>query len=191
LALLKSVPSRNKYILRTDFSLHSTENILECRYQDNAVRIQDAVMAGNGNSVEKSGHHLRQMSMREVMQLDPTDLLKAYMSEAVKESGFSRAQVVDEMNRLSTLAGIGTRVTEAMIDKWLAKGAREHIISVRMLPVFCRAVGSYRPMQALFPAGVEIVAGEDLKRLHWARAEVERRKATKRARQLAEEAGIE
>ena len=128
--------------------------------------------------------------MREVIQLDPTDLLKAYMSEAVKGSGFSRAQIVDEMNRLSALAGMGARISEAMIDKWLAKGSREHIISVRMLPVFCQAVGSYRPLQALFPAGVEIVAGEDLKRLQWARAEVERRKATKRARQLAGVSGF-
>jgi hypothetical protein len=125
------------------------------------------------------------------MRLDPTDLIKVSMQESIKESGLSRAQVVDEMNRLATIAGIATRVTETMLDKWVARGSTGHMIPVRDLPIFCQVVGTYSPLEALLPPGAEIVTGEDLKRLHWARAEVDRRKAAKQAKKLAQEAGIE
>lgn len=144
----------------------------------------------NSNGRGNFGHGLTQLTLRDQVSLDPTDLLKVSMQESLRESGLSRAQVVDEMNRLSGRAGISVHVTETMLDKWLARGAAGHIIPVRELPIFCRAVGSLAPLQALLPAGAEIVAGEDLKRLQWARAEAERRKVAKQAKRLAQEAGI-
>jgi hypothetical protein len=147
-------------------------------------------MAINGNSTGKFGQRPVQLSLRDHVSLDPTDLLKASMQEAIKQSGLSRSQVVDEMNRLSSVAGMGVRVSEAMLDKWVARGSRSHIIPVRDLPVFCQAVGSILPIGALLPPGAEIAAGDDLKMLRWARAESARRAASKQARKLAEEAGI-
>lgn len=147
-------------------------------------------MAINGNGREKSGQRYQQLSLRDQVRLDPTDLLKISMAEAIKDSGLSRAQVVDEMNRLAAVAGIGVRTTEAILDKWLARGSRNHIISVRDLPIFCQTVGSILPIRALLPVGIEVVSGEEVGLLRWARAEAERKRATKAARRLAEEAGI-
>ncbi len=147
-------------------------------------------MAINGNTKPNFGQPGRQLTLRDQMSLDPTDLLKAAMREAVNNSGLSRSQVVEEMNRLSAIAGLGVRVSEAMLDKWIARGSKGHIIPVRDLPIFCQVVGSILPLQALMPSGVEIIAGDDLKLLRWARAESEKRKAARQARRFAEEAGI-
>jgi hypothetical protein len=147
-------------------------------------------MAINGNGREKSGQKFKQLSLRDQVRMDPTDLLKTSMAEAIKNSGLSRAQVVDEMNRLAAIAGIGVRTTEAILDKWLARGSRNHLISVRDLPIFCQTVGSILPLRALLPAGADVVSGDDLALLRWAKAEAERIRASKAARRLAEEAGI-
>ncbi|MEM5788401.1 MAG: hypothetical protein AAGU11_13895 [Syntrophobacteraceae bacterium] len=146
---------------------------------------------GNGNAIFGHGQKARQLSLRDQLALDPIDLLKVSMKEAIDASGLSRAQIVDGMNRLATSAGLPTRTTEAMLDKWVARGSRGHIISVRDLPTFCRAVGSLLPLNALLPPGAEIVSGEDLLLLQWARAEAIRKKATRQARKLAQEAGIQ
>jgi hypothetical protein len=147
-------------------------------------------MAVNGNGREKSGQRFHQLSFRDLVKLDPTDMLKISMKEAIDQSGMSRAQVVDEMNRLSGIAGIAAGVTETILDKWVARGSRGHVIPVRQLPVFCQAVGSISPLKALLPPGIEIIAGDELRLLGWAKAEAERRRAAKQARKLAEEAGI-
>lgn len=95
-------------------------------------------MAVNGNGREKSGQRYQQLSLRDQVSLDRTDLLKVSMQEAIKESGLSRAQVVDEMNRLSAIAGISVRVSEAILDKWVARGSKGHVI-----PVFRRRIGKW------------------------------------------------
>jgi len=153
--------------------------------------VQETGMAINGNGREKSGPQFIQLSLRDQLRLDPTDFLKVSMSEAIKQSGLTRAQFVDEMNRLSATAGTCIQVTETMLDKWLARGSTGHMISVRALPIFCLAAGSLMPLRALLPPAAEIVTGEDLKLLEWARAEADRRRASRRARKLAEEAGIQ
>jgi hypothetical protein len=147
-------------------------------------------MAINGNGREKSRQLFHQLSLKDQVRLDPTDFLKVAMAEAIKQSELSRPEIVDEMNRLASIAGIAVRTTEAMLDKWLARGCRGHLISVRDLPIFCQSIGSIAPLMALLPTGTEMVAGEDLKLLHWARAEMARRKASRQAKKLAEEAGI-
>jgi hypothetical protein len=148
-------------------------------------------MQVNGNGREKFGHPRVQLSLRDRLILDPTDLLKASMREAIDGSGLSRAQVVDEMNRLSGIAGISVQITEAILHKWLARGSTGHVIPVRQLPIFCQAVKSIAPLAALLPPGAEIVTGEELLMLRWAQAEAERREAAKKARKLAQEAGIQ
>jgi hypothetical protein len=148
-------------------------------------------MAVNGNAREKSGQRLVQLSLRDQVRLDPTDLLKVSMKEAIDRSGLSRPQVVDEMNRLSMIAGIPVRITEAILDKWLARGSSGHVIPVRQLPIFCQAVKSFAPLAALLPPGAEIVTGDELRVLRWALAEAERRRVAKEVRKLAQEAGIQ
>jgi hypothetical protein len=86
--------------------------------------------------------------------------------------------------------GGGKLVTEAILDKWAARGARNHIIPLRLIPIFCRVTGSLLPLQALMPQGAELVSGPDLAYLKWARAEIEKRKITRETRRLAQEIGL-
>lgn len=147
-----------------------------------------------GKASSKSRHQGIQLTLREVVSLDPTDHLKAAMQEALKGCNMSRAQVVEDINRILSLAGMkseGRPVTEAVLDKWVARGARSHLIPLRLLPVFCQATRSILPLQAIMPPGAEVVYGEDLAFLRWAKVEVERKKLSREARKLAQEAGIQ
>ena len=129
--------------------------------------------------------------------MNPVPRLKAAMREALKGCGLSREQVVDRMNELASLEGLTTggrskKVTLPLLDKWVAEGAPEHVIPLKFLPVFCEAVGSFAPLQVLAGClGLTIIGPEEAKLLEWARLEVERRRLRKRARQLAQEVGIE
>jgi hypothetical protein len=104
--------------------------------------------------------------------------------------------VVDDMNRFASCAGIrnetrGQCVSEAILDKWVARSSRNHLIPLRLLPVFCQATGSILPLQAMMPPGAEVISGEDVVCLRWARTEREKRRLSRESRRLAQEAGIE
>ncbi len=146
----------------------------------------------------KSGHPGNWLQLWDKPNLDPLARLKAAMREALKGCPLSREQVVDEMNRLAGLEGIpgsgNSRqpVTPALLDKWVSPASAGHIVPLRLLPVFCQVVGSTLPVAALAaPLGASLVSGEDLSLLEWARTERKRKEYARRARRLAQEAGIE
>jgi len=151
----------------------------------------------NVKEAGKSGQGLKQRSLWDRPSLDPTHRIKLAMKEALQGIPLSREQVVDEMNRLAAAEGLTTngrsqKVTTALLDKWLAPGATQHIIPLKLLPIFCAVTGSVAPLQALAaPLSARVISAEEEKLLEWARLEVERRRLRKRARQLAQEVGIE
>lgn len=150
-------------------------------------------MSQKSNARKNFGHVGMQLTLRDQVSLDPTDLLKVAMSEALKGCPLSRAQVADDMNRLAATCGAsgkGHKITEAMLDKWVARGA-SHIIPIKYLRIFCLVTGSTEPIAALLPPGPEIIQPEDKALLSWAKAEMERRRLTRQAKKLAQEAGIE
>jgi hypothetical protein len=127
------------------------------------------------------------------MLQDPIPVLKSAMNEAIRASSLSRDQIVDEMNRLMRAQGWTTNgraqgVTPALLDKWVAPSAG-HVIPLRLLPIFCRVVGSNLPLEAYAKSfmGARVIDLQDEKLLLWARSEVELRRAKKRARKLAQE----
>jgi hypothetical protein len=62
---------------------------------------------------------------------------------------------------------------------------------VRLLPLFCRVVGSVEPIAVLAGAiGAAVIGDDDRRLLAWARAETTRRQAQKTARRLAEAVGL-
>lgn len=150
-------------------------------------------MRSKGNATRKFGHVGVQLTLRDQVSLDPTELLKAAMHEALKRSPLSRAQVVEDMNRLAGASGLngkGPKITESMLDKWVARGSA-HIIPIKYLRIFCLVTQSFEPIAALLPPGPEIIGPEDRALLIWARTETERRRLSRQARRLAQEAGIE
>lgn len=149
-----------------------------------------------GKATKKAGHGGIQLSLRDQVNLDPTDFLKIAMQEALKGCNLSRAQVVDDMNRAATCAGIrnearGQCVSEAILDKWVARGSRNHLIPLRLLPIFCQVTGSLLPLQAIMPPGAEVISGYDVICLRWARVEKEKRRLSRESRKLAQEVGIQ
>jgi hypothetical protein len=128
--------------------------------------------------------------------LDCIPRLKAAMRDALKACPLSRTRVVADMLALAEREGINTglrglTITEDVLNQWVAPSADQHVICLRLLPLFCRAVNSVEPLAALAGAiGATVIGDEDRKLLAWAKAETQRRKAHKTARRLAEEVGL-
>jgi hypothetical protein len=150
----------------------------------------------NSKKPEKT-YHFNQLKLWEIAVQDPGPRLKASMNEAIKQCPLSREQVVDEMNKLALSSGItcngrSQKITPALIAKWLAPSSQNYFIPIRLLPIFCRVVGSNLPLQALasFFEDVRIISKDDFKKLEWAKAEISARKSRKQASILAQEAGL-
>lgn len=97
--------------------------------------------------------------------LDIVPKLKATMVRCLGESSFSREQIVDRMNRLMDEAGINIAITKTSLDKWVSMSSTAHLIPMRLLPVFCRAVESVDPLAVIaVPLGA-VLAGPREQRL--------------------------
>jgi hypothetical protein len=102
--------------------------------------------------------------------------VKTKMAEAVKASGHSREELCDKMNELADRYGVclvggrGQKLTIATLEKWLNPEDKEHLPSIKALPVFCAAIGSVDPMRAMIePLGWKIIDDQDARMLAWAR----------------------
>ncbi len=154
-------------------------------------------MGINGKGAKKSGHG-KQLSLCDNFMSDPGPAVKIAMNESIKSSPLSREQIVEEMNSLAVMAGIkcngrSQKVTPALLDKWVAGGSGGHHIPLRLLPIFCRVVGSNLPLEVYgktFP-GARIISNDDYQVLEWARAEIRCRQARKMARRKSQEIGID
>lgn len=121
--------------------------------------------------------------------LDTDPAVKAAMREVARTCGLSREQICDRMNELAGQAGIrlgggnAKSLAVATLEKWLNPLDREHIPSARAIGVFCRAVGSFEPLQALAaPHGLRLIDEEQARKLRMAEIE-EEMEALKRERQ--------
>lgn len=142
--------------------------------------------------VEKIGHGPRQLIMWDSLIPDPAPAVKAAMSEAIKGSPMSREQICEHMTDMAKLAGIGGKVTPAVMDKWVAPSAA-HMIPIRLLHIFCRVTQSNLPFEVYAACfrDVRVISEDAYRILQWALSEIEARKARKMAKRRAAEVGIE
>jgi hypothetical protein len=141
--------------------------------------------------------HSNQLELFNDICFDVSHALKLAMKAAIRESKFSREQIVDRINSLAEIAGVratGGRsraVTIAVLEKWLAPDSVEYQIPIRFLPLLCRAVESNLPLIIFSTAfsGVKIISDEDSKILDWAQAALELTRAKRRAKKLFEKIG--
>lgn len=137
----------------------------------------------------------RQLNLWDAPSLNPVPRVKEAMRVSLKGSPLSREQVVDGMNDLARLEGISTngrakKVTSEMLDKWVSNGC-DHIIPWKLLPIFCKVVGSVDPLRALVsPLGADLIEEEEINLLKWARAEMESRRLRKVKKKLEAEIGV-
>lgn len=128
------------------------------------------------------------------MPVDPGPPVKAAIAEVINGSRMSRYDIVVAMNKLGAAAGITTRATEAMLDKWTAPGSDNHHIPHRMLRLFCQAAGDNLPLEVYartFPGVKGLKTDEDEELLQWARREIAIKKLKKENRKVAPKLGIE
>jgi len=117
------------------------------------------------------------------------------MREAMKHCGRSRDQVADKMTELMKAEGLrmpgnSKSVSRAILDKWVSDSA-SHMMPVSLLPIFCIVTRSHLPINVLIqPLDIEVITKDQINILRWARVEVAKRKATKRARELSKDIGL-
>jgi|Deesub1362A_J573_1020465.scaffolds.fasta_scaffold03661_5 hypothetical protein len=118
--------------------------------------------------------------------LDVTMSMKRALSAAMRNSGLSREQIVDRMNELLAGEGLAIRVTINALEKWAAPSAR-HMISVPLLPFFCRATGSLEPLRVLAGAlGVALAGPRELRLMELGEATLQSREAARLRRRALE-----
>lgn len=117
--------------------------------------------------------------------------VKEAMQLAAKKSGLSRAQIVDEMEKVAGRNGIrlnsgsAARLTEDMLDKWLNPQESERMIPLKALTIFCWVTGSLEPYRVMLtPLEAEVITGEDVLLLQMAKSQQRIKTERRRLRRL-------
>lgn len=99
--------------------------------------------------------------------------LKLAMNAAAKASKHSREQILERMEESCRRHGIKTQLSMALLEKWLNPQADEHVMPMKLFPVFCRAVDCdcTELLSVLMkPLGYRVIDQQQDKLLSWAEA---------------------
>jgi hypothetical protein len=142
-------------------------------------------------SKKRQGSLLEELETREVWParppLNPRAHLKTALFRTMKDSRWSRPQIVDRMNTAFKLAELPNRVSLARLDAWAAmsKPALPDLLEAEFL---CWAAESRRPLAGQAERlGALLVDGQEKKFLELGKAEHELRQLGKTARRLRQE----
>jgi len=115
--------------------------------------------------------------------LNTTYEIKRSMRLAVSKSHFSREEIIDQMNKVSTQEGMRTTISKATLDNWLKDSDPGRMPSPAWLTIFCYVLHDTGSIAAMLnPLSCIVVEGETQKLLVWAEAEFGKRRAVKKAR---------
>ncbi|MBF0311726.1 MAG: hypothetical protein HQL56_19620, partial [Magnetococcales bacterium] len=97
---------------------------------------------------------------------------KEALNRATRESGLSRAQILDKLNAVAGRYGINLAAGNAgklsleTLEKWLNPEAEAHVPPLKALPVLMRVIGSPAVLEALVGClGWRVIEGQDVVRL--------------------------
>jgi hypothetical protein len=91
------------------------------------------------------------------------------------------------MNSLASKEGMRETISKTTLDNWTKDSAPDRLPSPKWLPILCTVLNYCGPIEVmLLPLGAGVVGPKEVKILDWANAEIERRRATKRARAAME-----
>lgn len=121
--------------------------------------------------------------------------IKKAMQQAVDECGLSRAQVVDELNRVGKRFGVHLTkgnggLSVATFEKWLNPNADGNFPSVKALLIFCAVLKDcgLKVLNILVkPLGYQVIGRRDAQLLDWAREYHRVKNSQKKMRQLAQD----
>ncbi len=126
--------------------------------------------------------HRDQLSLFSSQSANIAAEVKRQIRLALAGSRHSRVEICDQVNRLAVVEGVRLSLTKATLDSWL-KDDPARMPGLQALVLICRVLGTTEPLSALaHPLGAAVINERDAQILAWGRAEIQRRKAAKRAR---------
>ena len=124
-----------------------------------------------------------QLDLFSNQSLNPTYEIKRQIRLALAGCNLSRDEIVDRMNEIAVQEGMRKTISKATLDNWTKDSDPDRLPSLPWLTIFCRAAGTVAPIEAMLrPLGCGVLNNDDHNLLAWAKAEMEKRKAAKRAR---------
>lgn len=115
--------------------------------------------------------------------LNPTYEIKRQIRMALADSSLSRDEIVDLMNEISTREGMRKSVSKAILDNWCKDSDVDRLPSPAWITIFCHVTGSTAPIGAMvLPLGAQVIIEDDVMVLKWANAELDKKRAVKKAR---------
>lgn len=116
--------------------------------------------------------------------------VKAAMREAIRRCDLSRQEIVDEMNRIAQVEGMGgargSKITLANLDAWVAE-TKPNLIPVDLMTLFCVSVKSSKPIEVMAAPCVDFQ--KKMKLVAYAEAEIASKEAARKKRRILSEIG--
>jgi hypothetical protein len=113
---------------------------------------------------------------------NPSLEIKRALKTALSKCGKSRDEVVDLLNVAAEAAGMGVKATLAILNSWTKAADINRLPSPAWLILLCYVLKDITPIRAMLaPLGLELMDTEGRALLTWARAELAKNKAVKRA----------
>ena len=108
---------------------------------------------------------------------------KLAITEAIRKSGLSRAQIADRMNELIGIDEEGEgKISVSQIDSW-TKRDEKRTPFCKYLPIFCVVTNNTAPLEAFVAAiGARLVSDKKINLLELGESEIERIKANRKRR---------
>lgn len=130
-----------------------------------------------------------QLKLFGTQRFNPVYEIKRQIRIILSTSSLSRDQISDRMNDLSAKESMpGQKISKDKLDSWCRDSDPSRLPSLVELVLFCAVTGNNSPLNALADfLGCDLVGPEEKRVLAWGKAEIEKRKATKRARLAFEE----
>ena len=126
--------------------------------------------------------HRDQLSLFDTQSLNIAAQLKRELRLALSASRYSRDEICDQVNHLASIEGVRMSLTKATLDSWL-KDDPGRMPGCQALVILCAVLGTNAPIAALAkPLHAQVVGEDEVKLLAWGRAEIQRRKAARRAK---------
>ena len=130
-----------------------------------------------------SDTHSSQLNLFDRTELDITYKCKRAMRLAIAGSHFSRTEIADMMTAVCVDEGVKERVAKTTVDNWTKDSARDRMPQVSLMTIFCAATKNVGPIEEMVrPLGYQVIGPEDRRILVWAKAELAKKAAARKAR---------
>lgn len=127
--------------------------------------------------------NVMQLSLFSGQNLNIVSEMKRQIRMAIARTGDSRDNVVDRMNELAGRDGIPKTTTKAVLDSWCKDSEPQRMPSLTGLVLLCQACDTVEPIKVLVrPLGGDVIGPDEKRVLLWGQAELQKKKASKRAR---------